>query len=130
MIIKNLEALKLLNTEQKIYDYVVSHLRQQNAQSVEPSGDCVYRNPDGLSCAVGCLIPDSEYLEGFEDNNVRSLLRRDSKFRPSEVLKPFTVLLTNLQHVHDMNAPAYWEDRFRALAERRVLDYTPPIEAE
>jgi hypothetical protein len=48
-------------TKQEIFDKVAAHLLTQRRQSVNDcSGACVYRSPEGLKCAAGCLIPDDD----------------------------------------------------------------------
>jgi hypothetical protein len=50
-------------TDQEIFDKVALHLlsyAKQGFKSVDDRG-CLYRNGEGLSCAVGCLIPDDLY---------------------------------------------------------------------
>lgn len=55
-------------TAQQIFDKVVNHLRTQGRAAHAPNGTgCMYRNDEGLSCAVGCLIPDSHYRPEFDD---------------------------------------------------------------
>ncbi len=57
---------------QDIFDFVAAHLMTQGVVSEDASGRCVYRSPDGLKCAIGCLIPDDAYrgnLEGHEGNH-------------------------------------------------------------
>lgn len=47
---------------QKIFDTVVQHLAKQGKRSYNDNIiGCAYRAPGGLSCAVGCLIPDDLY---------------------------------------------------------------------
>lgn len=52
-------------TKQEIYDRVCAHLAQQKVQSritdEDGVGKCLYRGPNGTSCAIGCLITDEEY---------------------------------------------------------------------
>ena len=58
---------------QDIFDFVATHLITQSVVSEDASGQCVYRSPDGLKCAIGCLIPDDAYrgnLEGHEGNHL------------------------------------------------------------
>jgi len=52
-------------TKKQIYDKVAKHLLSQRARSMT-GGRCVYRNPQGLKCAIGCLIPDSDYTKDIE----------------------------------------------------------------
>lgn len=60
-----------LDLATSISERVRDHLIAQRARSVEehdPS-QCLYRSPDGHSCAVGILIPDELYrsdMEGLE----------------------------------------------------------------
>lgn len=50
-------------TAQSIFDTVAWHLIKQGrpAWAKNGSGGCMYRTPDGLKCAIGCLIADDEY---------------------------------------------------------------------
>ncbi len=58
-------------TPQEIFDKVVNHLRAQGAKSEmdHPVAGlmCAYRGIQGRMCAVGCLIPDADYLPTMED---------------------------------------------------------------
>ena len=53
-------------THQEIFDEVAAHLLTQKKQAVNDEGVCLYRTPSGLSCAVGCLIPDDLYTPAIE----------------------------------------------------------------
>ena len=109
---------------QAVFDKVVAHLRQQGEQSLGPDGACMYRGTEGRMCAVGCLIPDSEYSEGMEGRPVDALkLFRDWS---GDVIS----LLGRLQNAHDrclgVLPEARWEDRFRSIAADFGLVYTAP----
>ena len=54
------------STAQEVFDTVSQHLLTQNAESLSDSGMCVYRSPEGFSCAAGCLIPPEDYRVEFE----------------------------------------------------------------
>lgn len=59
---------------------------------------CSYRGENGMRCAVGWAIPDSEYNQTFEGNTACSLVVE--KF--SQELKSYdTTALTVLQQCHD-----------------------------
>ena len=58
---------------QEIYDKVKAHLLAQGRPAMF-QGSCVYRSPNGLKCAVGCLITDEAYDEDLEGVPVRCLL--------------------------------------------------------
>lgn len=57
---------------QEAFDKIATHLATQGKRSVKRKKFedevelCLYRSPDGLSCAVGCLIPDELYKEKLE----------------------------------------------------------------
>ena len=44
-------------TRQAAFNKVARHLLRQNAKSTNKDGECLYRGPNGLRCAVGALIP-------------------------------------------------------------------------
>jgi hypothetical protein len=56
---------------QEVFNKVWNHLKAQNAQSIDLDADpdeegwkpCMYHNPQGLKCAVGCLITDEAYAK-------------------------------------------------------------------
>lgn len=88
------------STSQQVFDYVVKHLRTQGRQSLNPStGDCLYRNPNGLSCAVGCLVKTSEYSRDLEGNSIEAIVRVGILSGP--FWWPHVSLLTALQELHD-----------------------------
>lgn len=91
---------------QDIFDTVVKHLFAQGKQALDHDGDCVYRSPTGLKCAVGCLIPDDKYDPELESRTIRTLLNRG--VLPLEY-SPHRMLLGALQGVHD--DPDNWESR-------------------
>jgi hypothetical protein len=54
----------------KISERIRDHLLTQRAVSKVNSGPCLYRAPNGLKCAVGCLIADEHYIADFEGAGV------------------------------------------------------------
>lgn len=56
-------------TNQELFDKCLTHLRQQGQRSVNESGECMYRAPDGGMCAIGALIPDEKYDPNFENRS-------------------------------------------------------------
>lgn len=53
----------------QISERIRDHLIKQNQQSSDESGECFYRGPTGLMCAVGALIHDEFYDQEFEYNS-------------------------------------------------------------
>ena len=88
-------------TNQEIFNHVVTHLREQGQPAVSTDGLCSYRTPDGLSCAVGCLIDEDEYQEEMDANGYQlgKLLRAFGEFR--HFGQANLALLVELQRAHD-----------------------------
>ena len=82
-------------TEQETFEKVVRHLFTQGKRAVNREGLCMYRGPDGLKCAIGCLIPDYLYRPRMEDQVLHSVwasvpdLIQDYEF------------MNELQYLHD-----------------------------
>lgn len=131
-----------MKLQQVIFDKVVSHLRLQGRQSKNTLGDCVYRNSNGSSCAVGCLIKDEFYSSNFEGcsvDEIGDVISNSLNVSYREVVKCEN-LLNDLQSTHDYgltqweddkdkfvlgdNIPAKWEKCFQRIASRYGLTYT------
>jgi hypothetical protein len=97
-------------TKQEIFDTVALHLIKQGKQSADATGDCFYRSPDGLKCAVGCLIPDEVYRPEMEGKNIYQLI--DKKYLSLKFFQRYHILLTSLQTAHDALHPKdmTWKD--------------------
>jgi hypothetical protein len=107
---------------QEVFTKVVTHLRKQGVKSVNTIGDCLYRAPNGNSCAVGCLIPDKEYHCNFEQRTVSELVK-SGDFPFLDGINPN--LLTRLQNVHDLYLESSWEDLLSTLATKFDLTLPP-----
>lgn len=114
--------------KQELFTRVVTHLRLQGKQSMTPDHViCAYRGADGTSCAVGCLIPDDQYSDAIEGNNIISLAYRDDC---PQILKDLMGeghkdLLHELQAIHDDFRPTDWEQEFSFLAKQYELTMPP-----
>ena len=91
-----------MNSMQHEFNEVCKHLIKQGkrASKYERYGGCKYRTEDGLSCAVGCRIPDYMYDPEFEDRNVGELISRYKEMIPSELIE-YEHMFSALQYVHD-----------------------------
>lgn len=94
---------------------------------------CAYRTRRGLSCAVGCLIPDAKYHRGIEGKDVRFILAEDKDLLGFKVSPGKLVLLEALQDVHDEGycfnddesmLLDYWVSRLIRVAEAHGLKTT------
>lgn len=133
-----------MNIQQQVFDKIVSHLRSQGKQSRNTLGDCVYKNTDGTSCAVGCLIEDQFYspdIEGLSVDDIFDALSRSLGIPFSDVIL-LEELLNDLQATHDRGVSKWedekekltpgvdllkiWEGCFQNIANRYNLIYAPP----
>jgi hypothetical protein len=111
-------------TNQDIFDTVAIHLIKQGKKSADANGDCLYRSPEGLKCAVGCLIPDEVYDPEMEERVISRLL---GCYDSLNFLWPYYDLLNDLQRTHDMllTENQTWKDavilRLYELAEKYNL---------
>lgn len=91
-------------TKQQAFDTVAKHLFTQGKMSVNAIGHtCMYRGRDGLKCAIGVLIPDTEYQPEFEQNGAINIADR-----VPTLMRLDRVFLSDLQNVHDMETS--WVD--------------------
>lgn len=138
------------HTKQQVFDHVAHHLLTQTARSVKPPAkpgdpdECVYRSPDGKTCAVGCLIADNEYIPMMEGASVRGVLgwlAGVSGVRWTGLTRPITIdrelhdsahgaallnMLVALQTMHDAHEPEEWPDALVTLARKYDVTFTPP----
>ena len=110
---------------QEIYDTVKEHLLTQMEESMHPVHKyCMYRNPSGLKCAVGCLIPDELYDPRMDNGGVSgkglSLLLQEFSL-PEWMLKN-SGLLHALQRVHDATEPDAWREGLQTVARTYGLE--------
>jgi hypothetical protein len=101
-----------LTTDRQVFEYVKNHLLNQNMKSHD-GADCLYRGPEGMSCAVGCLIDDDFYDESLEDNPAQFFLVisavQDSIPNWNAQDDCSMLMLKILQQVHDNGDPYTWE---------------------
>ena len=95
----------------EIFYKVEKHLLKQNEQA-KVRNMCKYRTDSGLSCAIGCLIPDGMYSSKIEGGDITDL--------PADILTyligvQYTEgwseklhLLEKLQGMHDNHPSGMW----------------------
>ncbi len=100
-------------SRQEIFNKVYRHLLTQNAMAKD-NERCMYRSPEGLRCAVGCLLTDGEAVEcDSELAGVTGLYKKG--VLPKRLIDSME-LLSHLQLVHDAYPVAGWEGRLRTVA--------------
>ena len=115
--------MKIL-TDQQIFDKVAKHLLSQMEESKDETS-CLYRGPDGLKCAIGCLIPDHLYSEKMEELDVYGLFSDFGDAMEQIGLRnsyETYQLLTSLQIIHDAFSVEQWPSELVGLALRQNLD--------
>ena len=109
---------------QEIYDKVKAHLLTQGERSTDMGNHCLYRGPNGLKCAVGCLIPDDLYdplMEAPGNNSVIAVAALCPALR--ELWGGHNLgLISVLQGVHDGYHPIVWKKRLSIAAIKYGLD--------
>lgn len=112
---------------QEIFDRITEHLLKQNrkAVSVDKYGysSCRYKTPDGLKCAIGCLIPDGHDAEYSTKSAVNMLHEYKDlaesiglTFDNSEDSNDNRIFLGKLQSIHDSFEPYEWKECLSILA--------------
>jgi hypothetical protein len=107
------------HTAQEIFNLCATHLLTQNEHSYSRHNACMYRNPNGLKCALGVLISDEEYCGDMESKGITTLLR---EFGISHSIHHD--LLHDLQRVHDNgHTVSCWPNELIDLAMTYNLSY-------
>ncbi len=105
-------------TNQTAFDTAARHLLKQGKKAQE-GGNCRYRAPDGLKCAVGCLIEPEDYSPDIEGKAIITVRRRFPYLRDLDFN-----LLMDLQDIHDSLRPEEWPSVLRSVAAEYGLDTT------
>lgn len=113
--------------DQEVFDRVAQHLLTQRCKSLDEYQECCYRNPEGLRCAVGCLIEDDEYTSEMEGEVPRE--REKAKYMDPVTKWALrhglnTALLRALQTVHDRYSVSNWSQHLVSVAKRFGLNQT------
>lgn len=114
-------------TDQELYNKVKAHLLAQRTKAMY-GNMCRYRTPDGLKCAIGCLIPDDKYNPSFEGRGIadRGDGQESSVFPIADaagIVPSQFPLAGDLQWIHDHIDPVYWEEKLVRVA--RSFHITP-----
>lgn len=92
----------------------------------EETQGCMYRTPDGLKCAIGCLLPDELYDPAMENRTASFLSfemsetwalfmqHLESKYGKREDGR-LTLLMDHLQSIHDFHVLEDWDRKFQEL---------------
>jgi hypothetical protein len=103
----------------QIINKVGNHLLKQNAKSIDSDNACRYRGDNGMSCAIGCLLPDEMYDPLIEGKGVvsdilKARLKHVVGVKNSSRIQKLT-LLGELQNLHDMYFVEHWPEELAKL---------------
>lgn len=104
---------------QDIFDKVYKHLLNQGTKSIDDDGKCLYRDEDGMRCAIGCLIDDKNYNINIENKNIYSTLVKNAIKKSNKGIRlniKTVSMLGMLQDIHDEDNPENWAGLLRSLA--------------
>ena len=113
---------------QAVFTQVRDHLLRQGERSWGDTGSvtgastgCLYRGPDGLKCAIGCLISDEHYSRRIEFKSPASSLIREAVGLSlgCKISHDDASFLIKLQWLHDDVDPKDWSSELIAFAAAR-----------
>ena len=112
-----MKVKEMLATDEGVFEFVKQHLLTQGQKS-SSSTSCYYKNPKGLSCAIGCLIENEFYNDNLEFKNGDDPIVIDAvtKSLPNWVINKN--MLLDLQVVHDEYEVEEWEWKLQELEEQ------------
>jgi len=96
-------------TEQQLFDYITTFLYKQGVPSMRDDDNvCLYPGPQGIMCAVGCIMPDAAYNIQMEGDGVYAMLQAglarhygNDSTEFFELMNKHRVVLGALQGAHD-----------------------------
>lgn len=119
----------VISSTQELFDTVAGHLLRQAKRS-KNSRLCLYRGPNGLKCAVGCLLTDAVYSVFLEGTNARDIAEQLNISVGRDLADDELTLLTALQEIHDGIEIYRWPVELRAVATRDSLAYPFSVDDE
>lgn len=96
-------------TKKKMIDHVVKTFK---GRSVNSSGSCQYRGPNGKKCAIGMFMPNSFYKKDM-DSFLGPYTSVATAYPEIHTLMPLETLgCQEMQRVHDSNSPEFYNPEF------------------
>tara|TARA_R110000744_G_C18929865_1_gene512976 strand:+ start:77 stop:469 length:393 start_codon:yes stop_codon:yes gene_type:complete len=119
----------LSSSQQEIFNKCSEHLLKQNKKSIDESVGCLYKDDNGLTCAIGCFITEEEYdpnmeQEGIDGQTFISFFKKQYNFLSEDInegrLDNMSLLMA-LQYVHDNHDVEDWEISLKEVAKEFSL---------
>ena len=109
----------------EIFDIVKTHLLKQGQRATvnnDEDNHCLYHSPNGLKCAVGCLITDEAYDSDIEGDDIgEATVKRALQDSQIDTSAQTVSFLTRLQHVHDNLNVDEWPEALDEIEEELLL---------
>lgn len=97
----------------EIVNFVAKHLLDQGQKSLNGGEACLYRNGNGLSCAIGCMMTDSQAANA-DDAGDTSWENIHNGYE-DVIGNTHKALLVTLQDIHDLSDATDWKDQLNTL---------------
>ena len=115
-----------MNTQHhEIFDIVKTHLLNQGQRATvnnDEDNHCLYHSPNGLKCAVGCLITDEAYDSDIEGTDIgEDTVKRALLMSQIDTSAKTISFLTRLQRVHDNLNVDEWPEALDKIEEEELL---------
>ena len=103
-----MKVKEMLTTDEGVFEFVKQHLLTQGQKS-ESITSCLYKQPNGMSCAIGCLIENEFYNDNLEFKNGDDpvVINAIKQSLPNWVINKN--ILIELQELHDEIEVDEWE---------------------
>jgi hypothetical protein len=115
-------------TQREVFDKVKTHLLTQNARAETEDSEqsCQYRAPNGLRCAVGCLLSPDIDTTPFEGAAMETYVSSGNNTREDRLLAALADsgvsteygvlrMLQDLQRIHDCKHVSNWPKELNTL---------------
>jgi len=113
-------------TKQELFDETVRHLKEQKYRAHDGE-QCMYRCSPSENivhqCALGNLIPDSEYIEDMEGATAGTLFTDYTTCLNKLSFDDPKGFLIDLQSAHDTTDSGGWQNSLLKCATRHGLDF-------
>jgi hypothetical protein len=119
----------MTHTKQSVFDTVARGILAQGGPALSENDlpSCVYRGAKGIKCGIGMLIPDSEYTDNMEGQDVINAL--GFSFALTNLAENVSInFLEQLQVAHDDAGSSTigwldnWKEPMRNIAVSHDLD--------
>ena len=112
---KRLDRMSLMAIFNESKNHLLSQMKKSVAK-IHSDPTCAYHGPNGLKCAAGIFIPDSNYSPKFEGNGW-------ADWRISDGLDHKKIkLIKQLQMIHDSERPSRWKGKLNVLEKKLIAE--------